>query len=189
MSDQSVNPNFVVPEVAPVIRVPADDNSIQETNAALANLVALMGNPAQDGSLSNILQQLALFGAQPWVPNIQSAALNLQAPGFYTMATPSQAFRIWGGFVTGSARASSGYGPGTDAIYMKVYTSNTPQLTVAIVELALAVASSADSGSTFMQIPGVPMPAGTPMKLDVNGNVAISGAVLRGSGAIFYSIP
>jgi hypothetical protein len=189
MNDPNVNPNFQVPVQAPIIRVPADDASIQETNAALTNLIALMGNPAQDGSILNVLQQLANFGAQPWVPNVLSAAANEVLPGITILGTPLQAFRVWGGYVNVSARTNNTY-TGTDDFYGRVYVDSFPQLTVSHRLVAVAGPQQHDSGSNFVSIPGVPFPAGTVLKLDGNGNVGLgTTGVLRFSANIFYSIP
>lgn len=189
-----------VPPLAPVKRIPAQDSSIQDNTSALQALTTVMGSPAQQAQLLALLEQIVTSGAQPFVPNIESGSILEQPPGIWTMATPPLAYRVWGGYVTGVVTSSTGYS-GNDQVYGKVYTKATnpqanmanappgPALIVAHIELGLGGPSQADSETVSMQLPGVSIPAGTPLILDVNGNHPVTAAEIRMSGNIFYSIP
>lgn len=182
-------PYGTVPPNPPVIHIPATDQSIQETITAINNLIALMGSPAQQGTTLATLQQLAEFGAQPWVPNVMSASVEEQSPGVYTLGTPAAAFRVWGGYVAGDIQGSTGFS-GTTHIFMRVEVGQgTGQLKVAHIHLGLGGPSQANQDSMFTTIPGTPFPANTPLLLNVNASQGVPQAVINGSGNIFYSIP
>lgn len=192
------SPNVVVPSMPPTLRVPADDATLQATNAALVNLIKLLGSPAQDGSLAAVLQQLATFGAQPFVPNMQSASIleiGPSGPQPLISPAPQKAFRVWGGYIAAAVRTNASYSGTGDLFYSKIYTQppiggNLPILVVAHIELSVGAASQHDSDALFVPIPGVQMPANSPLLIDVNGGTGLgTGGVLRVSGNIFFSVP
>ena len=192
MSINNTSPVIVPPTNPPALRIPADDQTIQQTNAALQALITLLGSPAQDGTIASVLQQLAQFGAQPFVPNTQSASVLEVGPGQTILATPKQAFRVWGGYVAVSARTNNTF-TGTAGFYGKIYAQPTganPALIVSHVELAVANANDKDSGALFVGINGTEMPANSQLVLDLNGGTGLgTTGVLRASANIFYSIP
>lgn len=195
------SPIGTIPTVPPAVRTPAQDSSVQELITSINALIALLGSPAQQGTLESLLTQIISSGAQPFVPNMKSASLLEQGPGLYTMAAPATAFRIWGGYVTFGITTNGTY-TGSDRPYAKVFAdmgtasppgggSSNPQFIVAHVELAVSTANAADSGSTPATLPGAPMPAGSSLKMDVNGGNILSGGngIEKASGNIFYSVP
>lgn len=185
-----------VPPLPPSARVPAMDSSVQSNVTATQLIQTILGSPTQEGTLGALLTQIIESGAQPWVPNVQSASILEQPPGFATIGQPTAPFRVWGGYVSCAFTASSGF-TGNSFCYAKVYVNgstqdnqpNGPPLIVAHVELGVGGASQADSDTCSMQMPGVPIPANTKLILDVNGNSPVPQAEIRASGNILYSIP
>ena len=128
------------------------------------------------------------YGTAPYVKNATTAEKILQAPGFYVLYTFAAPGRIWAASV--SIGAGTTGGSGTSQLYARVYVTGAGGVgTLAIVEACVAGTTAQDSNDDANQYPGLLVPAGAVVHLDVNNNVGLGGGVIRGSGLVAVSVP
>lgn len=127
------------------------------------------------------------FGLAPSVPNVQSGQKIQQSPGTTIMFTFSAAGRIWGAMVSYAMGCTGG--SGSQQGFARVFIPGTPDLVLAVVECCIAGTVAQDSNSDGLTYPGIAVPSGTQVKLDVNGGGGVTGGVNRGSGLVVVSIP
>lgn len=156
------------------------DTTVQAVNTTLAS-------PAQQSTLTGLLNQIVTAGAQPFVPNMKSASAILKNPASspVTVHTFTAASRLWGAIITAGIGSTSG--TGTTNAYALVKTGGGVVLT--IVELAIAGATSDNAGSSPVSIPGIPVLSGDSIIMDVNNAVGIGGGVMRASCSVLFSVP
>lgn len=128
------------------------------------------------------------YGTAPYVKNAVTAEKILQSPGIYMLYTFNAPGRIW------AASCSLGIGvtggSGTAQVYARVYVTGAAGVgTLAIVEACVAGTTANDSNDDANQYPGLLVPAGAVVHLDVNNNVGLSGGVIRASGLVGVSVP
>ena len=125
------------------------------------------------------------YGTQPAVKNLQTFVQILESPGTTHLFTFSAPGRIWGASVSYAMGCTGG--AGTQQGYARVHINGGN--TLAIVEACIAGAVANDSDTSDRDYPGLAVPAGTVVNLDVNGGTGVTGGVNRGSGLVAVSIP
>jgi hypothetical protein len=158
----------------------------QITQAGLltnSDMVALGLQKDTTGQGTN--SQLAA-GVPPAVPGLASGSAILQGPtAGTTMYTFASAGRIWAANISYSMGSSGG--TGSNQGYARVLVQGGA--TLAIVECVVVGNPSSDSNTDSQTFPGLSVPMGTVIQIDVNNNVGITGVVQRGSGLVVVSIP
>lgn len=128
------------------------------------------------------------YGTAPYVKNAVTEEKILQSPGIYTLYTFTASGRIWAASVSLGIGTTSG--SGTSQVYARVYVSGASGVgTLAIVEACVAGATSNDSNDDANQYPGLLVPSGAVVHLDVNNGGGLSGGVIRASGLVAVSVP
>lgn len=128
------------------------------------------------------------YGTAPYVKNAVTAEKILQSPGIYMLYTFTAAGRIWAASVSLGIGTSGG--SGTSQVYTRVYVTGAAGVgTLAVVECCVAGTVANDSNDDANQYPGLLVPSGAVVHLDVNNNVSLSGGVIRGSGLVAVSVP
>jgi hypothetical protein len=127
------------------------------------------------------------FGAVPAIKNPVGGEQILQAPGGspYTIYTFPAAGRVWLASVSFSMGSSGG--TGSNQGYARVRIQGGQSL--AIAECCVVGNPDSDSNEESNPYPGLSVPSGTKILLDVNGGATITGVVLRASGIFLGSIP
>lgn len=128
------------------------------------------------------------YGTAPYVKNAITQEKILQSPGIYMLYTFPEQGRIWAASVSMAVGVTGG--TGTNQIYGRVYVTGAAGVgTIAIVECCVAGAVDSDSNDDANQYPGIVVPSGAIVHLDINNNVTVSGGVVRGSGLVAVSVP
>ena len=128
------------------------------------------------------------YGTAPYVKNAITAEKILQAPGFYVLYTFTAPGRIWAAGI--SIGAGTTGGSGTSQIYARVYVTGAAAVgTLAIVEACVAGTTANDSNDDASEYPGLLVPSGAVIHLDVNNNVGLGGGVIRASARVAVSVP
>jgi len=150
-------------------------------------LLAVTGGTSWAPSPTQIALQIQALGVPPAVPGLGSGSQTLQGPGTgpYTMYTFASAGRIWAANISYSMGSSGG--TGSNQGYARVRVAGGA--TLAIVECCVVGAPAQDSNTDSQTFPGLSVPAGTVVQLDVNSATTITGVVQRGSGLVVVSIP
>lgn len=128
------------------------------------------------------------YGTAPYVKNAVTKEKILQGPSISALYTFPAQGRIWAASVSMAIGVTGG--TGTNQVYGRVYVTGAPGVgTIAIVECCVAGAVANDSNDDANQYPGMIVPQGAVVHLDVNNNVTVTGGVVRGSGLVAVSVP
>jgi hypothetical protein len=127
------------------------------------------------------------FGVVPGIKNPVGGEQILQSPGGspYLIYQFPSAGRVWLAAVSFSMGSSGG--TGSNQGYARVRIQGGQSL--AICECCVVGNPSQDSNEESNPFPGLAVPSGTRIMLDVNGAATITGVVLRASGIFLGSIP
>lgn len=126
--------------------------------------------------------------AQPAVPGMLFAsAVNIGAQAAHAIVTPPSAYRLWSAWISYSVLAETSY---TDAIAQFFASIQDPSGTnLTGIELAVYHAGQDQNDTIGVQFPGLSLPAGQAVVLNVNSGTVLTGTQQRASAGVMYSIP
>jgi hypothetical protein len=162
------------------------------TETTLTGVNATLGSPAQDATVASVATNTGdalTAGVPPGVPNINSASTVGGSPEDSpdTVFTFPEDGRLWGVVLSAAVASGSGYTTGAARFYAIAQIGDP--VVVASLELNLAGASMSESDVVYVPFNGIPVAAGTPLILNINGGTAVEFVVFNISAVFFYSIP
>jgi len=144
---------------------------------------------AKDATLAALPSQLQTLGIPPFIPNAQPfGAVELGptgSPHTIVPAQPKSTF-IWYGHLSFAGSSNAAH-VGNDHMYAMLHTASGKPLLPC--EIAAGDAASATSSNAELTIGGVPLAAGDPIVLDVNGGNGVTNTLFRAACVVILGTP